>query len=243
MGWLDKILGRKKPEANRDPQLEAVPAYCMHLRIAAMMHAHRDQVESKLASMNLAPADIDGKRKELLADLDPKERFYQPDQVAWLNFGIELGMQLGLYKEIPANLSAAIIVPYVWQQCLFVQKGASTTLESAFGAYTETKQQLLDDHERPPETREGLHPVAVRMAAGILVGNVVARDLLSQFHRGIGKPTPSDEATALVARELLTRERTLAEDEHRDLPPLPYTPLVVAWLNDGSKTLPGQSST
>ena len=238
MGWLDKVLGRKKPEANRDPQLEAVPGYCIHLRAATMMVAHRDQVETKLASMTLAPAEIEAKRRELLADLDPKDRFYQPDQVAWLNFGIELGKQLGLYKEVPPDLSAAIVVPYVWQQCLFVQQGAGMTLESALGAYTETKQQLFDERERPSESREGLHPVAVRTAAGILVGNAVARDLLSQFHRGIDKPTPSEETTALVARELLTRDRTLAEDEHRDLPPMPYMPLVVTWLQNGSRGLP-----
>lgn len=234
MGWLDKLTGRKKVTAKPDPHLKALQVYCIQLRASAMILAHTEHVETTLAGMNISESELETRRTVLLAGMNPHQRFFQPDLIALINVGIELGLQVSVFKKVPPEFGVSVIVPYVCNQCLFFPSDVSAQIETALGAYTETKRQLIAENTQPSEIREGLHPIAVRMAAGIMVGNAVALDFLSQIYRGVSEPAPSAVTTEVFAREVLTRDRTLADDEQRHLPPMTYISTVALWLNTGS---------
>ena len=240
MGWLDRLTGRKKaaePEdeipENYDALLESAQMYIMKAMILAMARGHERRkealIQQKLES-GVAPeqAAKDAEGLSITADEN------RPAPMSTALMVVQFSSQLARYASKPSlsltYLAAAILLIKVLRMENFAR---SKELEVMLRTHDELIDQLIAIFSTPPESASSLNPKTATMTTGIVVGNRMAQDFLSQTHAH-KEPEVGDDVTALFQKHLLLNGRQTGDGATFDIDPTVFVPDVRKWITGES---------
>jgi hypothetical protein len=231
MVWFKNILRRETSLSDHERLLKEFATFCIYMRSAAFLMAKSEFVDNAIADIATTEAERQALRAKLRDKFSSTDSYYDVDRIAWIFVGVELSVQFTMYFGVTSAEHLQFFVQHIFQNSLLMSANQlPASVGTCLGAYQETKEQLVNESKRPAEEREGLHPLAIRMGIGILVGNKIALDFISKWHNGGTEIVPDEATSELVFKEIFKRHRTFETDEEREIPPTLYISDVGKWV-------------
>ena len=237
MGWLDRLTGRKKaaePEddipESYDKLVDSAEIYIMQALLLAMARGHERRkaafIQNKTASgMSPDQAKIEAEKLSITADDN------RPSPMSTVMMVAEFSNQLARYASKPSlsltYLAAAVILMRVLKMQNF------NDLERMLKIHGELVTQLIEVFLKAPENPSTLNPETATMTTGIVVGNRMAQDFLSQTHAH-KEPEVGDDVTTLFQKHLLLNGRQTGDGATFDIDPTVFVPDVRKWITGES---------
>jgi hypothetical protein len=240
MGWLNRLTGRKKAAETEDeiPEsynalLDSAELYIMKAMILAMARGHERRKEALIQQkldLGVAPeqAATDAESLSITADEN------RPAPMSTALMVIQFSSQLARYASKPSlsltYLAAAVLLIKVLRMENFAR---SNELDVMLRRHDDLTDLLIETFGTPPESAPSLNPKTATMTTGIVVGNRMAQDFLSQTHAQ-KEPEVGDDVTALFQRHLLLNGRQMGDGATFDIDPIAFVPDVRKWITSES---------